>query len=206
MKKNDIVLFITIFSVLLLIAGGTYAYWIWNSNSTNAYKNVVFNTSKDIEKLVVYDEGDSIFIGNFQPTNVHCGSNSYNVISFYIDTTGLNTKEIQDLNKVDIVATINMDINAISEYMSESNDIYWVVTNGNASACTGELVSASGSFNGKQAGDVVTLLENVEITTTLQQYTIWIWIDENGSNLDLLSGEKLDVNIWTQIDMLDAGE
>ena len=42
-KKRDIILFVSIFCILSLIAGGTYAYWSWDSGTNNS---VVFNTSK----------------------------------------------------------------------------------------------------------------------------------------------------------------
>jgi len=195
-NKEYTMLFIVVFCIGLLCAGGTYAYWTWTSNVN---KNVVFNTSKEIAQYVIYDEGDSYFIGDFQPASNYCGGIS-NTISFY--------KSTGDAELVDLMATIYMDVNAIENNIAASDDVYWVITSGNAASCTGNLSDAVnyGTFKGKSDGSVITMLENLTVTTTAQQFTTWIWIDEDGSNLSALSGETVDTNIWTQIDMLDAGE
>ena len=193
MKKRDLILFSVIFSILLLI-GGTYARWMWSSTNN---KSIVFNTSKEIAEYIVYNEGFSHFVGDFQPASTYCDSIS-STISFY-KTTG-------DAEKATLKATIYMDVNFIEENISNSSDVYWVITSGDATACTGFLDNAlnSGTFTGKVDGDVITLLDNVEITTSEQEFTVWIWIDEGGSNLSLLSGETVDTNIWTQVDMVSG--
>ena len=70
MNKKDIILFISIFCVLGLIVGGTYAYWQWESSETTP---VVFNTVMDIDDYIYYDGGESHFVGNFQPSDDYCG-------------------------------------------------------------------------------------------------------------------------------------
>lgn len=204
MKKKDVVLFAIIFLILLLISGGTYAYWTFNSQTS---KNIVFNTSAGIEDIVVYDEGSSYFVGNFQPTDTYCGGIN-NTISFYRSTEGLTDSEIEEYNSINLSAVINMDVNSIGTNIRSSSDVYWVITSGDSTSCTGSLSDALnyGTFNGVSSGDVITLLSDVAVTTTEQQFTTWIWIDSTGSDLYLLSGETVDTNIWTQIDMADVDE
>ena len=189
MKKKDIILFASIFCVLSLIVGSTYAYWGLRS-STN--KSVVFNTSHGIEDYITYDEGDSHFVGDFQPSTNYCGGMS-NTISFSKST---------DVANETLMATIKMDVNYIGSDTKSSNDVYWVITSGDSSSCTGNLSSALhyGTFNGVSTGSVITL-EEAEITTSTQTFTIWVWINSAGTNLSSLSGETIDLNIWTQIDM-----
>ena len=193
MGKRYTLLFITIFCIGMLVTGGTYAYWTWTSSPN---KNVVFNVSPGVENYIVYNEGDSYFIGDFQPSANYC-SGLKNTISFKKTT-----------NDVNLVATINMQVNAIETNIKSSDYVYWVVTSGDSTSCSGSLndALAYGKFKNINNGDVIKMLENVTVTTTEQKITTWIWIDSSGSNLSSLSGQTLDTNIWTQIDMLDVIE
>ena len=197
-KKYILTLVIVLLFVVLLVAGGTYAYWSWNSTVN---KDVVFNTSKSISEYVVYDEGDSHFIGNFQPKNSFCQSAS-NTLSFY------KTSEAENIR---LSATLNMDVNFVGSNIAASDSVYWVLTSGdNTITCSSGLNTAQvinyGTFNEVTNGQTITLKSDIDITTTEQKFTVWIWIDSAGGNLSSLSGETVDTNIWTQIDMLDASE
>ena len=192
-EKKNILIFISIFLVLLLVTGGTYAYWIWNSEEN---KNVVFNSIGEVEDYVVYDEGLSYFIGNFQPYDSFCQSVS-TTLSFY---------KTRDAYESDLTATIYMDVNSIGENISASNDVYWIVTSGDNSISCGDGFSSSsvinyGTFNGTRDGDTITLVKNLQVGTVKQEFTVWIWIDSADSDLSILSGETVDTNVWTQIDM-----
>ena len=186
MCKKDIILFISIFCVLALISGSTFAYWGWQSDTN---KSVVFNTSHGIEEYIVYDAGEARFVGNFQPSSTHCGGKS-NTLSF---------SKTSEVAAETLMATIKMDINSIQSNISASQHVKWSITSGDSSSCGTAL--ASGTFYGKSNGNVVTLLADQEITTSTKTFTVWLWIDSAGTNLSSLSGETIDVNIWTQVDM-----
>lgn len=202
MCKKDIILFVSIFCVLALISGSTFAYWGWESNVN---KSVVFNTSHGIEDYINYDEGDSHFVGNFQPTANYCNNTIYNTISF--------NKKSADV-EIPLIANIYMDVNHIADSIKNSDNVYWALIAGDSSSCTGVLSDALayGKFKNISSGTTITLLENIWIgtnTTVYNQleyatsYTIYIWIDSSGSNSSL-SGSTIDVNIWTQIDQFEA--
>lgn len=190
MGKKYVLLFITLFCVGMLVTAGTYAYWTWTSNVN---KSVSFNVVSGFEQYIIYDEGDSYFVGDFQPSVNYCGGLK-NTISF--------KKTNNDIN---FVASINMNVNVIENNIKNSDSVYWVVTSGDDTSCTGNLNDALvyDTFKNKANGSVVEMLNNVEVTTSEQKFTIWIWIDSNGSGLSDLSGKTLDTNIWTQFDMLD---
>jgi len=197
MNKKIIALIVSLISVIVLVVAGTYAYWIWNSDVN---KNVVFNTISGLEDYVVYDEGKSSFVGNFQATDSFCQSTS-TTISFY---------KKNELSDVGLSATVYMDVNSIGTNISASSDVYWVVTRGDSSiTCDSGLSSTSvvdyGTFNGVSAGDRITLLDRSEIKLINQSYTVWIWINSSGTDLSSLSGETIDTNVWTEISMV-AGE
>lgn len=195
--KKDIILFACIFTVLCLIAGGTYAYWTWISDTE---KSVVFTTA-GIEDYIIYDEGESHFVGNFQPSSNHCGGIS-NTISFSINTENLSDEELANLSEGRLMATIYMDVNAIGSNIASSNKVYWTIHN--STSCSVNSWNNYGTFNGVSAGDTIELLSSRPLTTDTETYTIRIWIDSSGSNLSSLSGDTIDVNIWTQIDLIDS--
>lgn len=185
-----------LFIVMLLVSGGTYAFWEWESGTNT---EVVFYSSKSIEEYIVYDAGESRFVGDFQPKNSFC--ESANLTHTFYKTA--------EASKIELIATINMQINWIGPNTAASNSVYWVLTaSDNTITCEEGLdtssIIASGNFNGKTSGDIITLKENISMSTSAQHYTVWIWIDSNGTDLSTLSGETLDTNIWTKIDMLDA--
>ena len=62
-RKKAILLSITILFVGMIITAGSYAFWSWSSNTN---KNIVFNTAKELRNYIVYDEGESKFVGDFQ--------------------------------------------------------------------------------------------------------------------------------------------
>lgn len=196
-KKQRIILIVGIIFAVLLVAGGSYAFWMWSSNVN---KNVAFNTA-NLEKYIVYDEGDAKFIGNFQPTSTFCES-AHNTVSFY------KKSELEDVN---VSASIKMQVNSIGENIGLSSDVHWIVTTGDSNiTCDDGLSSnsvlASGIFNGVANGQILELYSDIEVTLDEQFYTVWIWIDSNGSNLSELSGETIDTNIWTDFELLGKKE
>ena len=155
MKKKSIILFSLIFLMVLMLSAGTYAYWIWNSNTD---KNVVFNTVSGVEKYIVYDEGNSYFIGDFQPNDNFCEA-ANTTVSFY--KTG-------EATSIMLNATIFMDVNSIGANITTTDDIYWVITTGdNNITCDDGLNSSEvvnyGTFNGVTSGSVLTLASDIEV-------------------------------------------
>ena len=188
-KKNSIILIIAVLFLGLLVSGGTYAYWTWNSNVN---KNIVFNTAKNLQEYIVYDEGNSSFTGNLEV------SNSFNQ---GIHST-ISIRKTAEAANVDLVASIMMDINSIGTNMKQSSALKWVVTSGDSTNVGSVL--AQGNFIGTNNGDTLTLCPSIEVTTTEKKFTIWIWLDGSENPSDLLSGETLDTVVWTQIDQLEG--
>lgn len=195
MNKRNTFLLMSLLMVIGLISGGTFAYWTWYSPEN---KSVVFNTAGNVSDYIVYDEGTSHFVGDFKATSTYCqGVNT--TLSFY------KKSEAAD---IDFRATIYMDINAIGSNIAASDDVYWVVTNGyNTVTCSSGLngteVVASGTFNGKTMGESISLVSDIVVTTSIQKYTVWIWLNSSGNPSSALSGDTIDTNVWTRIDMVD---
>lgn len=171
--------------VLLIIAlvGGTYAFWTWTSPEN---KNVVFNTSNGLKEFIVYDEGDSKFVGDFQVADSYTGG---------VHTT-VSISKTASASNVDFYATIYMDINEIGTNLRSTPGLKWTVTKGDSTSTT---VVSSGDFVGNSAGDTLTLYNDIEVTTATQKFTIWLWIDSSLNPSDELSGETIDSAVWTQV-------
>lgn len=174
--------------VLLIIAlvGGTYAFWTWTSPEN---KNVVFNTSNGLKEFIVYDEGDSKFVGDFQVADSYTGG---------VHTT-VSISKTASASNVDFYATIYMDINEIGTNLRSAPGLKWTVTKGDSTSTT---VVSSGDFVGNSAGDTLTLYNDIEVTTATQKFTIWLWIDSSLNPSDELSGETIDSSVWTQVNQV----
>lgn len=190
-RKKTVILIIIVLFMGLLVSGGTYAYWSWTSNN---HKNIVFNTAKELKDYIVYNEGNSSFIGNLEV------SNSFN--QGIHSTISIKKKNDSDIANVDLVASIMMDINSIGTNMKQSSALRWLVTSGD-SINGGDLL-ALGNFIGTNSGDTLTLYPSIEVTTTEKEFTIWIWLDASQNPDELLTGESLDTVVWTQVDQLDG--
>ena len=63
MKNRNIRLIIGTILLGLLFIAGTFSLYIWDANDN---KDVVFNTSKKLQEYIIYDSGESKFVGDFQ--------------------------------------------------------------------------------------------------------------------------------------------
>ena len=113
-KKKSIILIITVFLLGILTTAGSFAYWSWQSDTN---KNIVFNTAKELQEYIEYDEGESTFVGNFQIGNTY--------LDGIHSTIAIN--KTQEAANVRLLATINMDINAIGLNMAKSSALLELV-------------------------------------------------------------------------------
>ena len=187
MKNRNIRLIIGTILLGLLFIAGTFSLYIWDANDN---KDVVFNTSKKLQEYIIYDSGESKFVGDLQ------------VGSSY--TSGVHTtvsiKKDSEVNNIPLYATINMKVKSIGDNLS-SEALKWTVTKGNATS-NGDVL-ASGNFSSLTTDSELALISNFEVTTTMSEYTIWIWLDETLASPSM-SDETLDVSVWTQVDQIKA--
>lgn len=195
-KKKFIIIIAIILSVLF-IAAGTYALWIWNSTIN---KNVVMNTITGIGKEIIYNEGESKIKDGFKPTSNFCEA-EYTTISFY---------KSGSLTHIAVNAVINMQLKSIGDNLKSSSDVYWILTSGNnesVSNCSDGLNSSSilsyGNFNNVSTDTSIELLTNINVLNEPQEFTLWLWIDSSAENLDSFFGETIDVDLWTQFEVLE---
>ena len=185
-KKNKTLILLMVLGVIMILLGSTFAYFLWGSREN---KEVVFNTSKGLQEYIIYDSGESKFVGDFQVGSSYT-SEVHTTVSIY---------KSSEVNNIPLYATINMKVKEIGENLNNSEALKWTVTLGNATS-NGKVL-ASGNFSLLSTGSEMVILPNFEVTTTLTEYTIWIWLDETLADSSM-TGEKADVSIWTQVDQI----
>ena len=190
MKKKILLMIIAILFIIGLTIGGAYAFWSVSSNN----KSVVFNTAYNLRNYVTYDPGEAQFSGSLQV------GNSY---STGIHTT-ISVSKDSSVSSLPLVGTIYMDVNSIGTNMQNSSALKWAVTSGNSTNVGSVL--AEGNFIGVSNNTTLTLYPSFAITTVQQQYTIWIWLDQNEDPDSSLSNETLDTSVWTEINQAEAIE
>ena len=185
-KKKKTLILLMVLGVIMILLGSTFAYFSWRSGEN---KEVVFNTSKGLQEYIIYDSGESKFVGDFQVGTSYT-SGVHTTVSIY------KSDKISDKM---LYATINMKVKEIGENLNNSEALKWTVTLGNATS-NGKVL-ASGNFSLLSTGSEMAILPNFEVTTTLTEYTIWIWLDETLADSSM-TGETADVSIWTQVDQI----
>ena len=188
-KKQLIYSILVLFLVGLIVAGGTFAYYSFTATNN---KNISFNTSKELQNYIIYNEGESKFSGDFKVSSTYT-EGMHSTISLY---------KTSEVSNIDLIATIKMDINEIGNNIKNSKAVKWVVTEGN-STNVGNVLS-QGNFIGVNNNDTLTLVPNLEVTSTETFYTIWLWLDENENPSDNLTGETLDTTVWTEINQVEG--
>ena len=186
MKKYVKYLIITLV-IGIMLAIGTYAYWSYESSNK---KNISIQTSRELSNYIIYDEGESKFAGELK------------IGSSYSDGvhTTISIKKTNDASNLELIATVNMTVNAIGDNIKNSYGLKWAITKGDSTSA-GTLLN-QGNFYGKNNDDVIELKTGIEVTTTEEKYTVWIWID-GSENIDpKIVGETLDTSVWTQVDQI----
>ncbi|MBQ8218961.1 MAG: hypothetical protein IJZ79_04340, partial [Bacilli bacterium] len=186
-KNVKIIKVLMILSFIFIIMGGTLAYWNWVSVND---KEIIFNTSKGLEDYIIYDSGESKFVGDFKLGSSYLDG-VHTTVSIYKKDEAVNAS---------LYASINMRINEIGNKMRTLPGLKWAVTLG-SSTDNGEVL-ANGNFLNLNSNDEILLLPYIEVTTEITEYTIWIWLDENESTSYEMSGETVDTSIWTQVDQI----
>ena len=127
----------------MLVTTASFAYWTWYSPVS---KNIVFNTASGISDYVIYDEGESKFIGDFQVGSSYLDG-IHSTISISKNEKAVNTE---------LFATVNLSIEEIGEVMRVSNALKWAITTGDSNE-DNPVVLNSGTFYGKKKDDILKL-------------------------------------------------
>lgn len=178
MNKKTMFTILIVLGLIIVFTGGTYAYLSWASNSDDN-TNVTFTKGEGFSCSA--DGGGNITTGEVSLMPTDCTKNSSHVIKREIT---VNTT-ITDIN-MPIYMDLWLNVNSMGTALSNSSNLKYSLTTSSTNCATD--VVKSGTFNGKTAGDKVTMISgNTYNSTTTETYYLYIWLDINETNADTAS-------------------
>ena len=185
-KNKKIILILGILTIIFTIIGGSLAYLSWISSEAQK-TNIVFTAERTFSCAA--DGGGNITNNDaiLIPTKVN-SSTSAN----YIKRTIKVMPTINGSNQ-SIYMDLWLDIKALGEGLSTSENVKYAFTTSSTSNTTG--VITSGSFYGSSVGGTISLLSDIIYSsTTTDTYYLWIWIDEAQTSLET-AGQVLNLSL-----------
>ena len=175
-KKKVMVVLITL-TIIFIVIGSTFAYLSWSS-SEEQKTQVTF--TKEAGYSCSANGGGNITEGDVVIAPTDCTTGKH-VIKREIT---VNTT-ITDIN-MPIYMDLWLDVNSMGTALSNSSNLKYSLTTSSTNCATD--VVKSGTFNGKTAGDKVTMISgNTYNSTTTETYYLYIWLDINETNADTAS-------------------
>ena len=167
-KQDKTIIFIVIAATIIMLIGGTFAYWTWVSNSSQN-TTVTFTTGAGFSCSA---NGG----GNITPSNISLAPTTCTDTNRAIKRTVTVSPTITQ-NDGDIYLDMWLKVNSIGTGLSNSQNFKYALTTSGTS-CTSGTVVAQGNFNGATTNTQKTLLhEKAYSSTTTETYYLWIWLD-----------------------------
>ena len=178
MKENKNKIIISVIAVLLIaaiVAGGTYAYWSWTSNTAQR-TNVSFTVDAPNMSASINGNGSST-VSSLAPTT--CTNSTYamkkTVAITYTNGTSVAAKLTANLK----VSAVDAGISTPANTAAQLGKLNYALTTSNTSCTTGTV--KSGNFmNILSAGSTVLTFDiNVPANTkeTTTTYYLYVWLD-----------------------------
>ena len=172
MGKNKLYIAIGII-ILVLLVGGTLAYYIWKSTS-NALVNLNICTP-----TVTFAGGSTI--------------NGVDMIPVLTKEEGtikdIEVKKNSTCNR-DVTMNLYLELTTFPTELSDSSFVYELYKNNE----TDPVVK--GDFSNSKEGDTITLLSNQVLNSSKDTYTIYIYIDGNVDNPSTMAGKNFLFKLW----------
>lgn len=170
-KKNKIILIISISVLVVCLLGGTYAYYKSLLSKTSG----INSTTRGLDYYINYTKGTDVTAAALNPSTSYEGGASSDIEFWKKD------------DSYDIYGKIELTVNTIGTNLKNSSALkYAVVNNGN--------VLKEGSLKGTTSGSKITVLKNLYLEQTKQIYTVYVWLD-NSEELGDISNESLSVSV-----------
>ena len=165
MNNKKVITILIILSVILTLIGATFAYWNWQTNTTE-------NTSVS---LTVASDFSCSADGGGPITNndVELAPSTCDNANYAIKRTITVTPTLTGVDSVNLSLWLN--IVSMDDGLRNSDNFRYVLTK-NSETCTD--VVATGRFKGKANGSTVTLIDKKDYTSsTPDTYYLYIWLD-----------------------------
>ena len=172
LKKYKLYIIIGV-SILILLVGGTLAYYTWKSTS-NAVVNAEVCTP-----TVTFAGGSTI--------------NGVDMIPVLTKEEGtikdIEVKKNSTCNR-DVTMNLYLELTTFPTELSDSSFKYELYKNSETMAI------ASGDFSNREQGNTITLLSNQILNTSKDTYTLYIYIDGNVDNPGTMAGKNFLFKLW----------
>ncbi len=186
MKFNfkRITLSISIVVFLLLIIGVSYSLFAINIPS-NKFTNIVFQVDSELESYINYSPGVSITSSN----NVTIPA------AFSYDGGESATIELWKTpagSSHTLYGHFYLDITSISPTLAAEDALTWTIVS------DGEIIGG-GDFTTYGTGNTIALATDILLRSTLQEFTVYLWLDEQKLGSANLTGTSLSTIIRVQV-------
>ena len=179
-KKRYLPLIVTILTVVIFIASGTYAWFKWKSTDN---PNVTFDANLGI----IYNKEHDTLSGTLNP-----GNSKENGISTTIELWTTTTK-------TDVYGTLFLNVSQITSPLNTNGMLKWEIWSDSTKL-------GSGTFDGFTSGDVLEVLKDEILNNTQTFYTIYIWLDDDQINTTDISGGTIVTEIGASAGQLPTSE
>lgn len=178
MHNNKIIFAVLcIFALGFIFIGGTFAYLSWQT-SEEQKTNVVFSVGSGFQCAV--DGGGDLNSSQVVLIPANCTDSNYAIKREIVVTPALFYDDLT------ISMDLWLDINMISTGLSNSGNFKYALTTSSTS-CTQGVIS-SGNFNGKVAGNTVSLISSKQYSSTVSEtYYLYIWLDSAETSIQTTS-------------------
>lgn len=182
-------LILGIIGALVILAGGTYAYYKWSS-TTNINVSITVNGS------VVTFNGNAALVGN-------------DLIPVASKNEGLRKDITVKATKTGSTMSLFLDLTTMPAGLKDSTFKYELVKNsgstvttkksgnfGAYNASSNASSNASGISYASSGTTRLTLLTDEPVATTEEKYSLYLWIDgESGDNSSAMQNQKFSFNL-----------
>lgn len=178
-------LILGIIGALVILAGGTYAYYKWSS-TTNIDVSITVNGS------VVTFNGNAALVGN-------------DLIPVASKDEGLRKDITVKATKTGSTMSLFLDLTTMPAGLKDSTFKYELVKNSGSTVTTKKsgnfgAYNASSNANGisyaSSGTTQITLLTDEPVATTEEKYSLYLWIDgESGDNSSAMQNQKFSFNL-----------
>ena len=172
LKKYKLYIIIGV-SILILLVGGTLAYYTWKSTS-NAVVNAEVCTP-----TVTFAGGSTI--------------NGVDMIPVLTKEEGtikdIEVKKNSTCNR-DVTMNLYLELTTFPTELADTSFVYELYKN------NGSTPIASGNFSNREQGNTITLLSNQILNTSKDTYTLYIYIDGNVDNPGTMAGKNFLFKLW----------
>lgn len=178
-------LILGIIGALVILAGGTYAYYKWSS-TTNIDVSITVNGS------VVTFNGDAALVGN-------------DLIPVASKDEGLRKDITVKATQTGSTMSLFLDLTTMPAGLKDSTFKYELVKNSGSTVTTKKsgnfgAYNASSNANGisyaSSGVTQITLLTDEPVATTEEKYSLYLWIDgESGDNSSAMQNQTFSFNL-----------